>query len=187
MPATSPTRTGSCLPAQASVVGTIIQCLTASVFDRSDQKKPFFTHSAVPPRGCRVKQTAMCLFTMSKDPVADTSQCQHNQTCSLFLRRIFGSFVSVMHRAVSSQFPEQGKWWSQTGSNRRHPACKAGALPAELWPRQLRACPRMDERSEDPANRLAPRRRIRLRHSSGFSCVMTEPVRSVRQTNGGPG
>jgi hypothetical protein len=28
----------------------------------------------------------------------------------------------------------QEKWWSQTGSNRRHRACKARALPAELWP-----------------------------------------------------
>lgn len=27
-----------------------------------------------------------------------------------------------------------GAWWSQTGSNRRPPACKAGALPAELIP-----------------------------------------------------
>src|SRR5262245_54637260 len=27
-------------------------------------------------------------------------------------------------------------WWSQTGSNRRPPACKAGALPTELWPPQ---------------------------------------------------
>ena len=26
-------------------------------------------------------------------------------------------------------------WWSVTGSNRRPPACKAGALPAELTPR----------------------------------------------------
>jgi hypothetical protein len=26
------------------------------------------------------------------------------------------------------------KWWSQTGSNRRPEACKATALPAELWP-----------------------------------------------------
>lgn len=26
------------------------------------------------------------------------------------------------------------KWWSRTGSNRRPPACKAGALPAELRP-----------------------------------------------------
>src|SRR3954463_12166732 len=24
--------------------------------------------------------------------------------------------------------------WSQPGSNRRPPACKAGALPTELWP-----------------------------------------------------
>jgi hypothetical protein len=30
---------------------------------------------------------------------------------------------------------EPSRWWSQTGSNRRPPACKAGALPAELWPR----------------------------------------------------
>ena len=29
------------------------------------------------------------------------------------------------------------EWWSQTGSNRRPPACKAGALPAELWPLQM--------------------------------------------------
>jgi hypothetical protein len=28
----------------------------------------------------------------------------------------------------------QRVWWSQTGSNRRPPACKAGALPTELWP-----------------------------------------------------
>jgi hypothetical protein len=27
------------------------------------------------------------------------------------------------------------KWWSLTESNRRHPACKAGALPSELRPR----------------------------------------------------
>ena len=31
------------------------------------------------------------------------------------------------------------KWWSQTGSNRRPPACKAGALPTELWPRRGKA------------------------------------------------
>src|SRR5690606_21914984 len=29
------------------------------------------------------------------------------------------------------------KWWSQTGSNRRPPECKSGALPAELWPQSL--------------------------------------------------
>src|SRR5688572_31478850 len=30
---------------------------------------------------------------------------------------------------------DTGKWWSQTGSNRRPLACHASALPAELWPR----------------------------------------------------
>ena len=29
----------------------------------------------------------------------------------------------------------QHAWWSQTGSNRRPHACKARALPTELWPR----------------------------------------------------
>ena len=33
---------------------------------------------------------------------------------------------------------ERSEWWSQTGSNRRPPACKAGALPTELWPRRRR-------------------------------------------------
>jgi hypothetical protein len=28
--------------------------------------------------------------------------------------------------------PQGQIWWAMTGSNRRHPACKAGALPAEL-------------------------------------------------------
>ncbi len=30
-------------------------------------------------------------------------------------------------------------WWSQTGSNRRPQACKASALPTELWPRNRTA------------------------------------------------
>ena len=37
------------------------------------------------------------------------------------------------------QHPSQRSWWSQTGSNRRPHACKARALPAELWPRSPRA------------------------------------------------
>ena len=31
--------------------------------------------------------------------------------------------------------PASNTWWSQAGSNRRPSACKADALPAELWPR----------------------------------------------------
>ena len=31
-------------------------------------------------------------------------------------------------------------WWSWTGSNRRPPACKAGALPIELQPHTINSC-----------------------------------------------
>ena len=34
--------------------------------------------------------------------------------------------------------PSSVLWWSQTGSNRRPHACKARALPTELWPLQIR-------------------------------------------------
>lgn len=37
--------------------------------------------------------------------------------------------------ARSARALSLGKWWSRSGSNRRPPACKAGALPAELLPR----------------------------------------------------
>src|SRR5919112_1864962 len=33
-----------------------------------------------------------------------------------------------------SQALPSAPWWSQTGSNRRPQACKASALPTELWP-----------------------------------------------------
>src|SRR5204863_9407802 len=33
---------------------------------------------------------------------------------------------------------DRKSWWSRSGSNRRHPACKTGALPAELRPRNKR-------------------------------------------------
>jgi hypothetical protein len=38
------------------------------------------------------------------------------------------------HEFVFKRTSCKPDWWSQTGSNRRPPACKAGALPAELWP-----------------------------------------------------
>ena len=36
--------------------------------------------------------------------------------------------------AQAAFYPVRDKWWRMTGSNRRPPACKAGALPAELIP-----------------------------------------------------
>ena len=41
-------------------------------------------------------------------------------------------------RFPSKVLAESRCWWSQPGSNRRPPACKAGDLPTELWPRRFR-------------------------------------------------
>jgi hypothetical protein len=41
----------------------------------------------------------------------------------------------LMLAADADNAGDAAAWWSQTGSNRRPPACKAGALPTELWPR----------------------------------------------------
>ena len=47
-------------------------------------------------------------------------------------RRSIGAFAE--DQAKGRPIRERKEWWSRTGSNRRHPACKAGALPAELRP-----------------------------------------------------
>ena len=55
---------------------------------------------------------------------------------NFFLRGIAGSTSGWTRR---SHGPAAENWWSLTESNRRHPACKAGALPAELRPHGERA------------------------------------------------
>ena len=52
------------------------------------------------------------------------------------LRR--ASFAPRLLRGCATRSPKGEAWWSQTGSNRRPHACKARALPAELWPRTRR-------------------------------------------------
>ena len=74
------------------------------------QRKPMPRDDA---DGCPAPR-AYPFFTMSRNPPLG-----QRQNCCLFE---FGRFPLEV-------------WWSQTGSNRRPPACKAGALPTELWPR----------------------------------------------------
>jgi hypothetical protein len=62
-----------------------------------------------------------------------SSQCQKN----------FGAKPKSHANSLCTDDPMLGAaianvWWSQTGSNRRPHACKARALPTELWPRQAR-------------------------------------------------
>ena len=91
------------------------------------------------------------LFTMSDnthteahagDPTRETSKCELDAL--LDEPRYCGrSNVKALVQAQAAQHARQitrsPVWWSQTGSNRRPPACKAGALPTELWPLQMPA------------------------------------------------
>jgi hypothetical protein len=50
------------------------------------------------------------------------------------------SSLSGMRSSHLSYRPKGKNWWSWSGSNRRPPECKSGALPAELQPQTSTAC-----------------------------------------------
>ena len=52
--------------------------------------------------------------------------------CNCLRSKLFDFSVVVL----GSMTGASQEWWSQTGSNRRPHACKARALPTELWPRR---------------------------------------------------
>ena len=68
-----------------------------------------------------------------------------------------GSIANAQCSATFCRTLRIEDWWRMTGSNRRPPACKAGALPAELIPRSCRPI----QTHTDP-------RRLR-RHLRGFT------------------
>ena len=72
-------------------------------------------------------------FTMSM-PVGERRRAIPDAICELML----GCATAFKAGPPVICLPAPAGWWSQTESNRRHPACKAGALPTELWPRSSR-------------------------------------------------
>src|ERR1700731_2547321 len=53
---------------------------------------------------------------------------------------------SPLSGARSSHLSYRPIWWSLSGSNRRPPECKSGALPTELQPPDFRRPPRFNGR-----------------------------------------
>ena len=76
-----------------------------------------------------------CLPNTS-DPLEAAGAVSSLGTCSLFtmsnIRQPRTQRRIPFH--ADTQGPSPAPWWSQTGSNRRPHACKARALPTELWP-----------------------------------------------------
>ena len=78
---------------------------------------------------CRSQTRIDLLFTMSDITHAAVHP---DNACEVMFRGRLNRLVSRAFSIFDSI------WWSQTGSNRRPHACKARALPAELWPRTRR-------------------------------------------------
>ena len=66
-------------------------------------------------------------------------------------------------------------WWRRSGSNRRPPACKAGALPTELRPRSARAMMVGPGRFELPTSRLSGVRSNQLSYEPGRQTGFQKP------------
>ena len=137
MPATSTTPApleGRCLSRRDCE----IHCITAVAptqnmrwhLDRSDQINQNSRAFLVPPRGAGQTGQKSISLRCRKIRMTTAEAVKVIQTCLL-------SSATYVFGARSNQPPGSSKfWWSLTGSNRRHPACKAGALPAELRPHQ---------------------------------------------------
>ncbi len=63
-----------------------------------------------------------------------SSQCQTEQAASEPAANLFFFNRITLNPTLHTTSCRSKRWWSWTGSNRRPPACKAGALPAELQP-----------------------------------------------------
>ena len=107
------------------------------LFDRSDQINQNSRACCVPPRGAG--QTGHKSISLQCRKIRQLSLSRNGRQtlslCSCDGVWVWGSVISITASVITTAY--QRKWWSLTGSNRRHPACKAGALPAELRPHFL--------------------------------------------------
>jgi hypothetical protein len=109
------------------------QALTGPVGNASphpafDRMRFLFTMSEIEDRKER-RRTEILLADRSA--FVTPSACALNETDKSH-RKDWKRFPSARH---ASRPQGLRPWWSQTGSNRRPHACKARALPTELWPR----------------------------------------------------
>lgn len=101
-------------------------------------------------------------------------QCMRSDVSRTILVEAFSNFETI--------------WWSQTGSNRRPHACKARALPAELWPRNQKTnAPHSIKvvglgRLELPTSRLSSARSNQLSYKplTLVSFETSEPATRIR-------
>ena len=108
--------------------------------DRKDQLTSWTHSSSLPPRCGRVPFRNDDCVTSSRfenntrrTPEGISSNLRGTSSTAAPLVKRDRRSIAVPDRS-RCQLIAMSRWWSQTGSNRRPPACKAGALPTELWP-----------------------------------------------------
>ncbi len=105
-----------------------------SLDDRLEQKdQP--PGSRLKAYACRTHPAAVARASQDEVPGTGYVPSSRFQTPTRHvLRRTHGEFLDSSGRRHATLNSHGGGWWSQTGSNRRPQACKASALPTELWP-----------------------------------------------------
>ncbi len=73
-------------------------------------------------------------FFGNKLPASITTGCISSSQCSITRQLSEDIQRNSLSHLLRTMFSGSTVWWSQTGSNRRPHACKARALPTELWP-----------------------------------------------------
>ena len=84
-----------------------------------------------------VNANACCGNALTVDGLAADTYPADLKTNGEIVKALAALFSRGASRARAARAARGGlriSPWSQPGSNRRPPACKAGALPAELWP-----------------------------------------------------
>src|SRR5687768_985024 len=74
---------------------------------------------------------------MSKRGRSPSSAAEAAKIWSSSLEKVRGAhppFFAKASKGILHSYASGAGWWSQPGSNRRPQACKASALPTELWP-----------------------------------------------------
>ena len=143
MPAISSDPFRSCLRKEPSIVGPLsLPKHHCSGLIGQIKKTKSHVHCLCLPEGVGSNGTEHASLYDVQDQGCG-SKDQRNQTEALCLSHALCSLRSKAGLPSRSCVSSEG-WWSQTGSNRRHPACKAGALPAELWPQTFKWLARVD-------------------------------------------
>ena len=124
---------------------TLIRKTISLLQDRSDDeavKLRRHEHARPPPMderqtpnmslGARKRFTACRRVTFARNDLLFTMS---DNTRMQTPRRRDAMHARIHFQGRALEKGRADRWWSQTESNRRPPACKAGALPTELWPR----------------------------------------------------